>query len=335
MDKSIGSINRNYSFDILKMLCAFLVVCIHAPFSNEFGEYVKVLARIAVPVFFMISGYFWQSEKTAKQLVKLTKLMIFANALYFLLELVKSALISKDIISYLSNTFSLTNIFKFIVLNVSPFAPHLWYLSAAIYVYFVFWLAKKMNLVKLIYIFSPILLICDLIIGKYSLLFFHREFPYIIVRNWLFVGIPYFAIGCFIKSKNEFIKKRFKILPVSCGIAFFALSSLLERFLLVKYDLNATRDHYLSTTFLSVCVFIMFLIIVSNDSFISRLGRTTSSGIYIYHYLVYLVLEKIISKIHISNIYNTIRPIIVFLLTTVFCFLIVLIKKHFKIRRQS
>lgn len=37
--------------DILKALCAFLVVCIHAPFPGIVGDYFTALSRVAVPIF--------------------------------------------------------------------------------------------------------------------------------------------------------------------------------------------------------------------------------------------------------------------------------------------
>lgn len=51
--------SRVDSIDILKAICAFLIVCIHVPFPGNIGEYVTTLARIAVPIFFMITGYFY------------------------------------------------------------------------------------------------------------------------------------------------------------------------------------------------------------------------------------------------------------------------------------
>ena len=50
---------RADNIDILKAICAFLIVCIHAPFPGIIGEYFTALTRIAVPVFFMITGYFY------------------------------------------------------------------------------------------------------------------------------------------------------------------------------------------------------------------------------------------------------------------------------------
>ena len=56
---------RNKNIDILKAVCAFLVVCIHINFPGEFGEILKIVGTVAVPIFFMITGYFY--NKTIKK----------------------------------------------------------------------------------------------------------------------------------------------------------------------------------------------------------------------------------------------------------------------------
>lgn len=58
--------------DELKALCCFLVVCIHAKTSLTIGKYIVGLARIAVPLFLMITGYFYHCssrEKKRQQLI--------------------------------------------------------------------------------------------------------------------------------------------------------------------------------------------------------------------------------------------------------------------------
>lgn len=51
-------IERNYSIDILKFICAILVVFLHT--DCVYHDYILPLTRCAVPCFFMISGYFIQ-----------------------------------------------------------------------------------------------------------------------------------------------------------------------------------------------------------------------------------------------------------------------------------
>ena len=57
-----SSLQKRYDgFDILKCLAALSIICIHAPFAGEFGKYVTAVARFGVPVFLMITGYFFSS----------------------------------------------------------------------------------------------------------------------------------------------------------------------------------------------------------------------------------------------------------------------------------
>ena len=51
---------RNEGIDILICVAAFFVVCLHEWFLGEFGLYVHSVARFAVPVFLMITGYFYE-----------------------------------------------------------------------------------------------------------------------------------------------------------------------------------------------------------------------------------------------------------------------------------
>ena len=61
-------IERNYSIDILKFICAILVVFLHT--DCVYHDYILPLTRCAVPCFFMISGYFSVGKDSKK--IKLT-----------------------------------------------------------------------------------------------------------------------------------------------------------------------------------------------------------------------------------------------------------------------
>ena len=53
------NLNRKIGLDVLKCIAAFLVVCIHASFYDKFGDYFTAISRMAVPIFFIITGYFY------------------------------------------------------------------------------------------------------------------------------------------------------------------------------------------------------------------------------------------------------------------------------------
>lgn len=319
---------RKNNFDILKCICAFLIICIHAPFPGDFGEYFIALTRIAVPIFFMITGFFYRitAEKGHQvfQIKKIAFLFVVSNIFYFVLTI-------RGGLESLSNTLTLKNIVYFIILNVSPFSDHLWYLGAILYTLIIVYALNKINKIKILYIITPFLLLGDLVLGKYSLLLFGKEFPYEFVRNFLFVGIPYFCIGMLIFKYKDTLKAKFtKVKLIICTVVF-TVTTLLERYILVNNNLNATRDHYISTTFLAVSVFSLFMIsFQGNINVFSKLtatiGREYSTGIYILHPFMIIIANKLVDIVGVEALYSPIKPIIIFIIsaisTAIICFIL-------------
>ncbi|ODA39132.1 acyltransferase [Desulfosporosinus sp. BG] len=326
--------SRAVGFDCLKCVCVFLIVCIHQPFLGEIGAYFTALTRIAVPVFFMITGYFYsvtvRKRHTNNQIIKIIKLTIGANVFYFVWEGCLALLRGNP--SYFEEVSNIKVLIKFLVLNVSPFEGHLWYLSAILYVLIIVKLVDRFWNRKVLWPFIPVLLIGDLCLGKYSLLLFGREFPYTWVRNFLFVGIPYFCLGDLIYQRRDriamiFTKRKNLLLSL---IAVIALLNIGERFILVSTNVNATRDHYICTTFLALLVFILAQQSKVTDQnkvvdILSTIGRKYSMLIYVIHPAFItcfnLTIRKVVSRIQILNsMYQVIAPMLVFIVALAFAF---------------
>lgn len=320
--------NRKIGIDILKFIASFAVVYIHFSIQGEFGQMLVSLQRWAVPIFFMITGFFYHrtvaNGNENKQICKILKLCIYANFLFLIYKIAVTILSHENLILCLTEIFSVKRIIKFILFNESPLAAHLWYLSAILYVLVIMKFVNKYNKYKLLYIATPILLALDLIFGKYSLVFFNTEIQYVLVRNFLFVGIPYFTLGMYInnvfktKKYNRFINNK-KVLIIL--IVFFIVTTILERTILIHFNVNAVRDHYISTTFLVISLFIYFANFENTTNnkmlkIISEFGRKFSTGIYIFHPIIGAVCNKIFKG---STVYNYLVPFIVFGATLVFC----------------
>lgn len=151
-----------------------------------------------MPIFFIISGFFYSTTSGARQIKKLFKLLVMGNGIYFVWKLALAA-VKGEVSSFLTTTFTVRNIAKFILLNESYLQSHLWYLGAILYVVVIVTMLFKLNEAKgrkELYRITPFLLLGDLILGKYSLLLLHREFPYILVRNWLLWGFRISVSAC-------------------------------------------------------------------------------------------------------------------------------------------
>lgn len=329
-----NAIKRHIGLDMLKCICAFLIICIHAPFPGEFGKYITSLSRISVPIFLMITGFYYKkvvnTNKENEQIKKIIKLILFSNAIYIVFDIIKYSLSGK-LLDFVLNLFSLKTIFKLIILNESPFAWHLWYLNSLLYVLIIYKLfCKKEKIKKFLLIISPILLIIDLCLGKYSLLLFNNEISYFYLRNFIFVGIPYFTIGYFLNNylnKNKKYSFKFNTLLVF----IFIFTNIIEKYLLTKYSVNAVRDSYISTTFLSILIFIHFYNTSKNYKLLSNIGKKHSTYIYIFHPIIIAIMMQITKRISLYNAYIYTQPVIVFIITLLVSYIyIILIKKCLK-----
>lgn len=196
---------HNYSIDILKFICAVLVVFLHTDF--KWHDAILPFTRCAVPCFLMISGFLLYSddgigqERLKRNVKHIFHILLWSTLLFFVYKEVWSIIHGGLFVP------SLRQWMLFIIFNANPFAGHLWYLGAYLYVLLVMLIVDKHKLWKYMLRATPLLLIGDLAFGKYSLLLLNKEFPFVYVRNFIFVGIPYFMIGTWCKKHFDKLLK--------------------------------------------------------------------------------------------------------------------------------
>ena len=124
--------------DILKCLAAIAVVEIHKPLEIQGGDEFLILCRFAVPVFFMITGFFYPEtvakKRELKQFGKIFTITIGANLFYLLWEILLAVEKRENIKEALLARFEERVPEDFILWNFSPLSQHLWYLQALLYV---------------------------------------------------------------------------------------------------------------------------------------------------------------------------------------------------------
>ena len=171
--------------------------------------------------------------------------------------------------------------------------------------------------------------------GKYSLLLFNREIPYYYVRNYLFVGIPYFCIGNLIynfRTKIKLIKGKWLIY----AMGLFSVTTLCERGVLIYLGKNAVRDHYLSTTFLAISIFVYVLNKQYNEiklervcGVLSRIGKEYSADIYILHPIFISIWQVGAGILRLNAIYTLFAPILIYMSTTIFLVIVKKLKRRY------
>ena len=198
--------NRSLSVDILKIILACLVVGIHSGFLQDVSSLARYLTagglfRIAVPIFFVINGFYFFSvpqERIAFWFKRVIQLYLFWTLFYigywFRMETV--------------NLFEIARVVKTLLVG----HEHLWYLPAMIGAAAVLLCVKKFS--------TPVLLVAALVlfaiglaiqyIGNYHLLAnptLDKAFNLLwLYRNFLFFAFPFFTIG-YLLRKTELYKK--------------------------------------------------------------------------------------------------------------------------------
>lgn len=328
------------TLDILKCLCAFGVVTIHRGFPGPAGVRLRLLFRFAVPVFFMITGFFFRDTlergREKGQIRKIFRLMVGANLFFFLLGLflvLQKRKGVEGVVLRCTQYFSWEKLRDFFLANESPFKSHLWYLGAILYVLLLAsYLAKKKRL-WILGALTPLLLAGDLAFGKYSLLLWNQEISYIYVRNYLFVGLPFFYMGYWLGCRREWIQRKmnpFLMFLLFVGSLLFFGTSLLEKRYLVSRGINASREQYISTTLMALCVFLFFVGWKKYygggwvSRFFAAIGRRYSTWIYILHPGVITAYGLIFARKEgaLYELYSRCMPLVLFVTTTVLAALI-------------
>lgn len=285
-----GSIASLY---VLKAICAFLVVVIHFPM--KYGYYLYPIVRIAVPCFFMISGYFLYNDNREKMLTNLKralrrtlKVTIFAYAFYLLVEIFNAVMFNGGALCIQPHTL----LYYLIAGPQIGSSSHLWYMIAYLETLLVALLCVKAKSIKLLWWAIPVGLTLNLLIGKYGFLFPSIDFSgvglpqYIAARNFITMGIPAFAIGLLLQKNNskicDLINNRKAW--ISC-ILCLILATVEFVILHIKFEKNYMADISLFTIPLAISVIILCLKYpdTGKGKYITTIGKKYSSDIYIYH----------------------------------------------------
>lgn len=287
--------------NILKLICAIFIVQIHFPSSIK--EYIIPLTRIAVPIFFMITGYFLLDEKgdisypRMKRLFKkILKIEIVACMIYVLYYTMTCA-IHNEI--YISRYAEIKNFLRLTVSGTLP-ALHLWYLTSLLQALVLLYIAGKFKINKWLLLFIPLGLIINLSFGRYNFLFSDIGVPnhLILSRNVFTIAIPCLLIGMLTRYYEHKLTPGNKMLP-AMGIGLICI--YLEEMLLVPLHGDIT----IFTLPCAIAVFIIFLKLEVKSTFGKRLayyGRTYSLDIYVWHALVGGIIMAILLRINLTSI---------------------------------
>lgn len=262
----------------MKCVAAFFVVVIHCGASL-----LSPVTSTAVPIFFLISGYYYPLLVGSRFSSHIRKLlvMVIGSSTLFGVYFFSNAFRHGTLTEWIAATFSLDVIVENILKDLDLFGGHLWFIWASIYDLLLLRLLDKFGLSKSLSFIVPILL----------LIFFAFNFtPYDDdVRNWLFMGLPCMCIGRWIREDEKKWLKVFSTPRCCRAIAVVSFILICAEFSVQRFFLGfLPRNMYIFTLPLVVSVFYMALRNpdFGKDSFVSKIGHRYSAFIYIIHYLI-------------------------------------------------
>ncbi|WP_173474958.1 acyltransferase family protein [Fibrobacter succinogenes] len=191
-----------YVLNILKCFGCIGVVFIHVNFPGLFGSVVERLSRFAVPVFFMISGFFAFDKNELiikRRLKKILKILFVGSVLYFIQNVFSYAF--RGVLNeFFIHFFQLKILFMAFVF-CNWLASVLWYLIAMAETYALWYFVVKHNkenkfLSAIPFLFS-LMIILNLICDSLNI-------SWVFHTNFMTEAMPYFLLGYLI-HKHKFI----------------------------------------------------------------------------------------------------------------------------------
>ena len=313
---------RNTSIDMFRLAAVALVIIQHYRLFNmntDAAVWSGFFCRIAVPFFFMVSGYFsWKAEpgpRTAylkKQLATIGKILAVSAIVIIAFN--------QFIIDYRIK-WRIPYIQRLILFNEPKFLfghAHMWYMLALIYVLAAGLLIERLRLHKWAYRLAPLLLLINIIL---DFVLFNtklvRRACY--TRNWLLDGLPFFYIGQFIHRYEGSIRG---LITRSRSLILLAISAIClgaEGGLLLHFDQNINRTLYFFLPLLAVSVFLVLLSFpnIGKNSFVVRYARDASMIMYVIHHMVEEIIKITALKLWGIRMFqhSTIRFCLIFLFT--------------------
>lgn len=317
--------SKKVNIDVWRFIASFLIVAIHiSPFakiSPEFDFFItRILGRIAVPLFLMITGYYVldKSLDDVKHLKdytkKILKIYLFCILLYIPINIYMGKFSNIDFMQ----------IIKDILINGTLY--HLWYFPALILgLWITYYLIKKIDVKKTFLIASILYLIGLFGDSYYGITLMNNTFTNIYdvifkicdyTRNGLFLAPIFLCMGYMIKSNKN---------KNNCDIYLvflFFICMIVGGMILHHFDLQRHDSMYI---FLIPLMYFLFRYLINGSKTSNEHLRKLATGIYIFHPLFIVVVRFISGLIGLEEILvknNLILYLIVSFTTLIFMIMV-------------
>ncbi len=301
-----GRLSKYNSIDILRLLCAIMVVAIHTTpfteFKGQAGYYAAyVFPRLGVPFFFAVSGYFYissllQGKKVFfKYLKRLAAIYILWSFIYILVDYIQTVRYDHSLL-----LFAKTSLFNFFITGSHY---QLWFFPTLFFCVITVTILKKH--INLLFIVSALLYLAGCLAGAYyglgsniPLIKAVYDSPHLeLIRRNLFMGLPFFLLGYFLLlfyPKLEKLKGKVFLFALAASAVLYILEIVVIRDLKLNANVITTVFLYpLLTAVLILCLRYP----LPGCSKAARFCKTSSNFIYYSHPLYMFIAARLLSKL--------------------------------------
>ena len=304
---------RNLGLDLLKIFSCIGVVVLHSTrpgFNLEqynISAYLYYLATYAIPLFFMLNGYFLLNKK------KLPYSYVF-NKIRGILTIV---FVWNMLIWVIKRDFNVNPLMKIIgSLIQKGYAYQFWFFGSLIIIYLTLPIVKKVLEKDYSYfVILLILIVIGIVIEMINTFIFHKPLQQYVPQTFrLWTWFFYYILGGYLGKINIQEIKLTKLIKISFSIIFI-ISPILLFYLAKNVYHDAPAEYFYDSMIekiVSIGLFILFLkieknIVLKNNELIVKLSSLTM-GVYIVHTYV---LARVAKYINYNLWYNTVIILIV------------------------
>lgn len=333
------------SFDAIKGIACIAIVLIHYNFPGDLGLSVKAFSRFGVPVFFIISGFFFMSDgkiddtKTVRKLLHIFKLAVGSGLFYAVFTVVSYNIVDSawTMRAFAVEKLTADRIVKFFLTN-DPFAwPHLWFLLALLYCYLFALLFMRSEKSIVCMLFSiPVLVVLHNMLQEFggcgvlktSLKLIPTDNRLYLQSLFIFRALPFFLFGIFLRRNEERVKK-IPFDKIALGVCFVlgGCIAVVER-----YHFN--EEQFYIGNYIMVLALCIYAIKKpeGHNKVLRYIGKELSLYVYILHIAVGKVVDIIAGRLSIAQLesFRYTRAFIIIFMSLVISCLIVTIKQFRK-----
>ncbi len=285
--------SRNLWLDLFKLCMCWMIISIH--FVWETYNYYPIY-RLAVPLFFLISGYFNYRSDSQKRLTgalvfikRSAKYMVIGFAFYIVFDFIMCYVDGNGVGYYFTTLFYENLLFDFFFLNrpITYSGAQLWFLIALFVVSLVHFCLVRIEKANWYRWIVPAGLAIQLFFGGYMRLFQYTDMPIRYTRNAWFCGLPFFGLGYLLAQWDWHKKRWYKYIYLILAVLFTALQ--------IQEGHRIKAEVYAATIPAAVFTLLFFLGLKSPraDFYYKWFGKAMPFYIYILHMAVGIVVGRL------------------------------------------